>query len=566
MFGFLTPQARDHPDPLLTPKTASGWLRQLPTLDVIGRQQHVMRAFDGMRQTRKPIDLNRIAAVEFLDSALGADRRQLIKQYVENVDTSTRLAERIWQALQEMCQGFIGAYQSALEQAIAQPENPRWKPIIPRVFARLVHYYGTDAKLRVFRYERWIPAKWMELHQLYMRATELGVERVPVSLGTSGSNSTHWTIEQEYIFVLLIHQLNTGNLSPGELDWATAQLRAWSRKLQLDAVPRSAEGFFVDVAGKSGLVRRTGNDSGSMLRYLDTTPMAEQLERAIHALRQAEATDQGPAAPINQQRVAILEKVRPAVSPNLNADLRRDPRIAVTVAAKVRVGLGRICRDLGAKDIYDPAGDTGTGSEQIEVYAVADGPRIKRVTPNEHDSLAASISSLSDPMWQVKDRSVAGLRISASGGIGQSLALGALVAVRQSDITDWVLGVVRRLNKVSNDEVEAGVSIIAERLVPVTLHAKREAKEDLSIIVNGIDVSTMGARFDGLYLPPPSRPDKPLAVKTLIVPTSEYVEGRNVILTTGRSVYTVALRQLVEQRAEWSWAAIQIVEKKPKEL
>ena len=45
-----------------------------------------------------------------------------------------------------------------------------------------------------------------------------------------------------------------------------------------------------------------------------------------------------------------------------------------------------------------------------------------------------------------------------------------------------------------------------------------------------------------------------------------YVEGRNVILTTGRSVYTVALRQLVEQRAEWSWAAIQIVEKKAKEI
>ena len=33
------------------------------------------------------------------------------------------------------------------------------------------------------------------------------------------------------------------------------------------------------------------------------------------------------------------------------------------------------------------------------------------------------------------------------------------------------------------------------------------------------------------------------------------------ILITGRSIYTVALRQLVEQRADWSWAAIQIVEK-----
>ena len=100
-------------------------------------------------------------------------------------------------------------------------------------------------------------------------------------------------------------------------------------------------------------------------------------------------------------------------------------------------------------------------------------------------------------MWQVKDRSVAGLRIAASGGIGQSLALGGLVAVRQTDVSDWVLGVVRRLNKVSNEEVEAGVSIIAERFVPVTLFTRREPRDDLGFVVNGIDVATMGARFDG---------------------------------------------------------------------
>jgi hypothetical protein len=78
-------------------------------------------------------------------------------------------------------------------------------------------------------------------------------------------------------------------------------------------------------------------------------------------------------------------------------------------------------------------------------------------------------------------------------------------------------------------------------------------------------LSTIGARFEGLYLPPPSRPDKPLAVKTLIVPTAEYADGRQVILTTDRSVYTVALKNLVEQRSEWSWAAIQIVEKQVRE-
>jgi hypothetical protein len=527
MFGFLTSAAKEIADPLLSAKSVATWLRQLPALDIIGRQQQVMGAFEAMRQSRKPIDLGRVQAIEYLDAALGADRRQLIKQYVENYDGAPKLGERIWQAIYDLSQGFIYAYQSALEEALRQGDSPRWKANAPLLFGRLVHYYGTDAKLRVFRFERWIPAKWMDLHRTYLRSSELGMDRIPAVLGSAGPNAT-----------------------------------AWSRRLQIDAVPRSPEGFFVDVAGKSGLGRRTGNDSGSMLRYLDTTPLAEQLERAIVALRQAEATDQGPAGPINQLRIAILEKVSPSVSPNLNAELRRDPRIACTVPAKVRIGLSRVCQELSQKDALDAAAEVAAGSEQIEVFAVPDGTRAKRRVPDEHDSLAASLSSFSDPMWQVKDRSIAGLRIAASGGIGQALTLGALVAVRQSDLTDWVLGVVRRLNKVSNDEVEAGMSIIAERLVPVSLHAVRQPKDDMGFVVDGIDASTMGARFPGLYLPAPSRPDKPLAVKTLIVPTQEYAEGRHVILATGRSVYTVALRHLVEQRADWSWAAIQIVEKK----
>jgi hypothetical protein len=563
MFAFLTPGTKEAADPLASPKSVAAWLRQLPALDIIGRQQHVMRAFDAMRASRKPCEIARVQAIQFLDAALGADRRQFTKQYVENYDSAPKLAERIWQSIYDLSQGFIFAYQTALEEALRESGNARWKPLAPLLFARLTHYYGTDAKLRVFRYERWIPGKWVELHRTYLRATELGVDRVAAVLGSAGPNTTAWTVEQEYIYVLLIHQLSTGNMSPPQLDWAMSQLRAWSRRLQIDAVPRSLEGFFVDVAGRSGLGRRTGNDSGSMLRYLDTTPLTEQLDRAISALRQAEGTDQGPAAPINQLRIAILEKVAPSVAPNLNAELRRDRRIECAITATVRIGLSRICRELTQKDTGIALPDAGPVHEQIEVFPVADGSRAKpRRASDEHDSLAQSLSSFSDPMWQVRDRSVAGLRIAASGGIGQSLALGALVAVRQSDIADWVLGVVRRMNKVSTDEVEAGMSIIADRVVSVTLHAVRQPKDDMGFILDGIDVSTMGARFHGLYLPPPSRPDKPLSVKTLIIPTQEYSEGRTVTLTTGRSVYTVALRHLVEQRAEWSWAAIQIVEKK----
>jgi hypothetical protein len=122
-----------------------------------------------------------------------------------------------------------------------------------------------------------------------------------------------------------VHQLNTGNLNPTEIDWASSQLRAWTRRLELEQIPRSLEGFFVDLAGREGLIRRTGNDRGSVLRYLDTTPLADGLERAITALRDAELTDQGPVAAINQQRLSVLRKIQPAVSPTseTNCDATR---------------------------------------------------------------------------------------------------------------------------------------------------------------------------------------------------------------------------------------------------
>src|SRR5450755_190042 len=371
MFGFLTPQAKEFSDPLQNAKAAAAWLRQLPTLDVIGRQQQVISVLDTMRKTQRVPDLNRIAAIQFVDAALGADRRQLIKQYIENSESAPKLADRIWQALWEMSKAFMLAYQSALDAAIQESDNARWKAVLPLLFVRLVHFHGTDAKLRVFKYERWIPGRWIELHSTYLRACEMQCDRQPMALPAAGPAAQPWSVEQEYLYVLLVHQLNTGNPSPTEIDWASSQLRAWSRRLSLEQIPKSMEGFFVDLAGREGMVRRTGNDRGSMLRYLDTSPLSEGMQRAINALRDAEMTDQGPVAVVNQQRLGVLRKIQPMMSPALLPELRRDPRVTVAVSARVRIGLSRISQDLAAKA---EEGSVESSTEQIEVYPVAGAP------------------------------------------------------------------------------------------------------------------------------------------------------------------------------------------------
>jgi len=553
MFAFLKPSSPPTADPLASVRAASTWLDELPTLDIVARQQIVLRAFDAMRQSTRPIDTARVDALQHVDAALRSDRRKLIRQFVENFEASPRVAERIWTAVFDLAQAFIGAYQAAIEAALVPSAHARWKPRLAQLFARLIHYYGVDARLRISRHEHWIPARWAELHRAYLRATELGLDRDdPGAAGAGG----RWSVEQEYVYVLLLHQLNSGNLSPANFDWVAAQFRVWSRRLELLAIPKSMEGFFVDVAGREGLRRRTGQDSGAMLRYLDTTPVAEQLEVTLAALRNADATEQGPMSEQGAKRAAILEKARAAIAPNLNVDLRRDPRISCVQEARVRIGVARVIEEL-----VRPVAAAEPPADQIEVFAVAGAPHVPPAANDESDTLSGSLARFPPSLWQVRDRSVAGLRICASGGVGQSLMLGTLVAVREANREQWVLGVVRRVNKFVGDEIEAGLSVIAERIVAVSLHAQRDPRGDLGIEVGGLDSQDLGPRFDAIYLPPPSRPDKPLSARTLIVPTHEYREGRRLVLATGRTIYTIALRQVVEQRADWTWVAMQILDR-----
>src|SRR3954447_25578383 len=131
MFGFLNPTVRDAGDPMVSAKSAAAWLHELPSLDIVARQQLVVRAFEGMRQSRRPVDFARSHALQYTDAALGADRRQLFKQYVESLESAPKVAERIWQASLDLTQGFIGAYQTVLESALAPSAFGRWKGHVP---------------------------------------------------------------------------------------------------------------------------------------------------------------------------------------------------------------------------------------------------------------------------------------------------------------------------------------------------------------------------------------------------------------------------------------------------
>ncbi len=249
LFRFRTPP-HGHAEPLATQQSAAAWFRELPALDAIGRVQAVAQAIESACQPGRTLDFDQVGAIEFLDRELAVDRGRLITQYVEHADSAAAAAGRVWQAAHDASRGFILGYRGLVDRAVAANDG-RWTEALPRLLARLIHFYGTDAKLRLLKSEPWIPAKWAELHRLFRHAIEHGVSRTPLGRDPAWSGGTRPTIEYEYLVVLLTHLLNTGTLAPREIDWAAAQIRLWATGLELDDAPRAPGGFVVDLEGKS---------------------------------------------------------------------------------------------------------------------------------------------------------------------------------------------------------------------------------------------------------------------------------------------------------------------------
>ena len=339
--------------------------------------------------------------------------------------------------------------------------------------------------------------------------------------------------------------------------------------------------------GRAGLARVNGSAEGAKIGYLDSTPLVLAIEHSIAALRGPDPDGGTRPDVVKQQRIAILEKIRPVFSPSRHADLRRHARVAVDLPVDIRVGLSSITRALASPEppqranaaVQSPATSAATdpartrriavlhppaaNAEEIELLPIAGDPRSADAHVEPAVQAPAADDTESHPQWRVNDRSATGWRISAPGDLGQSLALGALVAMSSADGGEWMLGVVSRLSKRPRNEIEAGMSLIATRVVPVTLFGRRQAQADMSVVVDGIDVSTRGARFDGLYLMPPARLDTRLAMRTLIIPTSEYFEGRSLILSTANSNYSVALGASIDEHADSSWTTMHVSGKSP---
>ena len=555
MFGF----GRSVKDPLADAKRAKRWLAALPANDPLGMHAAVLLELGAQTKDDARRTPERLEAVFHLDAASERSRRSLTAQYLEHAVRSTRVENQLWQAVFDLTQGFLLCYQGFARDVGHYGPNNRWRPQFAELVARQIIHQGLDAKIRLFRYEQWIPGRWTALHALFRMACSAQIERQAVPTLVDGATTT---IEHEFLRVLLLQLMNPGNLSPRHVEWVAQQLPEWCAPLRLSVEATTLASFFVDLGDRTGLRRRGPQPLEGHVLFLDTRPLHAMLMQNTVALEHRVRED--PLSDRTSRRadqLSLIAKLASQVDPEFHPVVRRGERKSAAGNVDAIVGFINISGFLRDDKIKSRGQTTPTSHHSFDdSLEIATFGRLINEDARTLESERRRLADYASPggPWEIRDVSQTGYRLIAPMTVLNSVTLGTLAAIRVDGASLWMLGVVRRMKRKTSERAEIGLQLIANNLASVELAEKGPIKVDS---LDGVSKAVGNRRFDGLFLSLKKR-ESDAPIHTLVIPSAEYKPGKSLQMTVARTSRRVTFGRLLEQQGEWVWATIEAAEQR----
>jgi hypothetical protein len=557
---------------LLSPKSVAKWLEERPKDDALATVDAASALLRALPSELEKPDLGQLQALVMLDDALATKAAELTNQYVANVRAVGALEKRLWASVYDLTLGFIAAYDFLMRELPQRMDAKRWQAGLLPLLVRLMRHRGIDAKFRLFRYEQWIPGRWRDLHANYALACRHGLDKTSTEVA-GAEGPLHTSIAREYLHTLLLQLMNTGNLAPPQVEWLNSKLAGWSTDIELTPHAKSPEGFYVDLSGVEGLRRKRFQPTGGQFLYLDTTPMHGRIVQYQQALK--DELSKGPSRQVETQvseQLSAISKVVDYFAPEFKPVTRNEPRAQEAIRARLVIGFRPSWNTLTEMDRWlerkakGPAGQqkySYTDKQALFIYG-----HISEQTGKQREQQEAKAREkapegppmpvLGDPC-QILDRGPTGCRVLTKGNGLTVSDLGTLAIFQEEGREDWTLGIVRRIKRITADQVDLGLQIIALRPVRIMIQAQRHRLPS-GYSVDGEETTIQGQRREGFYLTPID-PDGKSASKTLIVPASEYEANQVINVNTGQTTYSILLRHALERHAEWVWTTMEVVGK-----
>lgn len=550
ILGFFRTAGNE--DPLADVKALAVWMEKQPANDYLSIQEAMVRVLEDMGARQPKVTLNRVLAVLELDRLSIPIQARLLKQFLQP-SLSDSVRQRLWHARDDLAGWFAYTYKNlfaALQEFFLRQKA---KGQLPGVAARMFYYRGQQAKNGLLRYERWNPGKWQSLHARYEAAQKRGLARVPFAFVPDSPASEHYSAEREYLQILLMQRVNTGNLSAVQIERAALWLRGWAHALALTEPPLEGAGFWLDLGRGDGLLAKKPQSAQGTLLYLDIAPLQKAIgdglvELSVRMQRVGAPAIQAEAA----ERLALLQRLEQLWGPGAKYTERRGVRVQADRPVHVAAGLVEIAAALHSSDPRNEAlDDRFRHGDPAELASGHVQP-----TFGGTDPVGIEFEQENASGWRMHDTSESGCKLVSQSRKAAQQQLSSLLGIQEEGDTRWKIGIVRRLKKISEDHTELGVEIVAQNSALIA--PRPVASRDTGYSVDGIDVSGEGKGFDALYLAPMQSPGR-VPRRSLLVPALEYRERRRFLLTFDNIADTIELTTALERNKDWVWSGFDIV-------
>jgi len=509
--------------------------------NLIAAQTVLCKELSTLSSTRESSE-SRLRSLLVLDQYAQHIQGRLLVAYVEGDGQLRPLHPRYLISARRLSRSFARAYEDLLEH-IEEAADGLWRQRITTVLLQLFRQWQGELLLRLLRYKKRNSEQWRQLNKAYRSAQARGLENDVHSHLVDNQPASARTLKQQFIEILLLGAMNTGQFSPRELLWANDWIAHWSGLLTLQPVrAKQADrfepnGFVLDISGAEGLKRFHPGETVDLL-HLDTVPLVGAIDRRIATPIDMSRVDPSQVTMPQDGQIALLSKLRILFAPDPVQINRRDDRKCIALSVQSVSGLRHIVQAVREES-------------QRRTAQVAD-------TSGALDANTPTISVATTrvpAVWQVRDWSQSGCRLRGRTTDLNDVVPGSLISIREHQNAHLIVAVVRRLRRLMVDHIEIGVEHIGREPRFVKLINGSYPDSSVTDLPNGPH-----RIFGALYLPVSvKRPT--IGIKALVVPVAAFNPGQIVTLLSSTGTHSLRLKKALEQQADFVWTTFTLIDK-----
>jgi hypothetical protein len=420
LFGGGKP---DHP--LADPKEAKRLLEALPANDPVKALDELMHWMESVTAAEgfKP-DL-RIQVLLTLDDAAQQRVRKLSKDYFGDARPSRFQENRLWTALHGYWKQAGYAYARAVDQFVQNVKGvDAAKAQLPLLLVRTLRSFAQQVKWMHMRYGPIDLASWGVFNSVYAFAEhrQLAQAKVTVYAGLPGES----TPQLEFLKGVMFSVSAPDGLLPLEVELAERAIAACAPRFVLGTAPAPAFVFWTDLAQAMTPARASRAPTpgpglrcfGAGAALTEVHELAERVMVSGQVPPEANLSGHEPHAVLE-----VLRHLHLYWSPQ--APERKTQRHPVKSRLSVTYGYEGVVGVLGGNDSLD-------------------------------------FDNQKSESWIVENVSAGGFGAVVPQLKGDWLRVGALLALQPEGGSNWVLGVVRRVNKTAGQQARVGIETLSK--------------------------------------------------------------------------------------------------------